>query len=368
MSLSNPTLPEITDGYEIQLYHSLGHDPIAPGLCHTFTIWPDRNSGAKYETRSVMHEILPNVSVGIPTYNRPDYLEARIKNVLRQTSRNFEIIISDNCSPDPKVQAIGEHFARLDSRVRYIRQSHNIGAGANFLFVLEQARAPLFVWAADDDEWHENYLEVCAKNIGSAQLFCPSMEILFLETGERRELELPDLSAPRGTVANLPKFLCNTQPSMVYGLHKTDALKTFTKRELKYDLWDVALLYHAVVNLGITVGTGTVYSAGIEGAAYQIKTFGRRGSEDKLSYRGFIGSTVLSTLQSRQFPGFKAKMRALVLLLKMSSDLIIHLRNAYPERSRAHHRLLELPRKMRARYDELLARLSSIKRRFITGK
>ncbi|PYE30181.1 hypothetical protein C8J37_12328 [Rhizobium sp. PP-WC-1G-195] len=25
--LSNPTLPEITDGYEIQLHHSMGHDP-----------------------------------------------------------------------------------------------------------------------------------------------------------------------------------------------------------------------------------------------------------------------------------------------------------------------------------------------------
>jgi hypothetical protein len=26
LALSNPTLPEITDGYEIQLHHSLGHD------------------------------------------------------------------------------------------------------------------------------------------------------------------------------------------------------------------------------------------------------------------------------------------------------------------------------------------------------
>ncbi|HAU75610.1 MAG TPA: transcriptional regulator, partial [Agrobacterium sp.] len=26
MALSNPTLPEITDGYEIQLHHSTGHD------------------------------------------------------------------------------------------------------------------------------------------------------------------------------------------------------------------------------------------------------------------------------------------------------------------------------------------------------
>jgi hypothetical protein len=29
LALSNPTLPEITDGYEIQLHHSMGHD-LAP--------------------------------------------------------------------------------------------------------------------------------------------------------------------------------------------------------------------------------------------------------------------------------------------------------------------------------------------------
>jgi len=26
LALSNPTLPEITDGYETQLHHSMGHD------------------------------------------------------------------------------------------------------------------------------------------------------------------------------------------------------------------------------------------------------------------------------------------------------------------------------------------------------
>ena len=32
LALSNPTLPEITDGYEIQLHHSLGHDRIFAAL------------------------------------------------------------------------------------------------------------------------------------------------------------------------------------------------------------------------------------------------------------------------------------------------------------------------------------------------
>jgi len=29
LDLSNPTLPEITDGYEIQLHHALGRDQVA---------------------------------------------------------------------------------------------------------------------------------------------------------------------------------------------------------------------------------------------------------------------------------------------------------------------------------------------------
>ncbi len=32
LALSNPTLPEITDGYEIKLHHSMGHDPFHDGL------------------------------------------------------------------------------------------------------------------------------------------------------------------------------------------------------------------------------------------------------------------------------------------------------------------------------------------------
>ncbi|WP_207105623.1 hypothetical protein, partial [Rhizobium tropici] len=30
LALSNPTLPEITDGYEIKLHHSMGHDLTTP--------------------------------------------------------------------------------------------------------------------------------------------------------------------------------------------------------------------------------------------------------------------------------------------------------------------------------------------------
>ena len=39
-----------------------------------------------------------SVSVVIPAYNRPDYLESAIKNVLAQTYPILEIIVIDDCS------------------------------------------------------------------------------------------------------------------------------------------------------------------------------------------------------------------------------------------------------------------------------
>ncbi len=93
----------------------------------------------------------PQCSVGMPIYNRPDMLAAALAGIRRQTYQNLEIIISDNASPDPKVATICRQAERDDPRIRYVRQKNNVGARANFDFVLKQATAPFFMWAADDD-------------------------------------------------------------------------------------------------------------------------------------------------------------------------------------------------------------------------
>jgi len=46
LALSNPTLPEITDGYEIQLHHSMGHDRLlGPMRCSGHRICIARMDG-----------------------------------------------------------------------------------------------------------------------------------------------------------------------------------------------------------------------------------------------------------------------------------------------------------------------------------
>ena len=87
----------------------------------------------------------------MPIYNRPEMLVTALAGIRRQTYKNLEIIISDNASPDPQVAIICRQAQRDDPRIRYVRQTNNLGARANFDFVLKQATAPFFMWAADDD-------------------------------------------------------------------------------------------------------------------------------------------------------------------------------------------------------------------------
>lgn len=93
----------------------------------------------------------------MPVYNAEEYLPATIGAILAQDFRDFELIISDNASTDRSAE-ICEGFARQDSRVRFVRQPVNRGATVNFRFVLDEARAPLFMWAAADDVRSQDFL------------------------------------------------------------------------------------------------------------------------------------------------------------------------------------------------------------------
>jgi glycosyltransferase involved in cell wall biosynthesis len=80
---------------------------------------------------------LPSVSVGIPVYNGSDYIAEAIGSVLGQTFSDFELIVCDNCSTD-NTAVIVRSFD--DPRIRYIRNSENLGLVGNSNRCLELAR------------------------------------------------------------------------------------------------------------------------------------------------------------------------------------------------------------------------------------
>lgn len=122
----------------------------------------------------------PLVTVGIPVYNDERYVTAAIDDILAQTYRNLEIIISDNCSTDGS-ETICRGYVGKDSRVRYVRQERNIGPHANFKYLMDHAQGVYFMWAASDDRWDPEFIERLVRSLEldpeAAVAFCPYSEI-----------------------------------------------------------------------------------------------------------------------------------------------------------------------------------------------
>lgn len=110
-----------------------------------------------------MKKDLPLVTIGIPTYNRADgFLKETLASAVSQTYMNLEVIVSDNCSPDNTGEVVRSF---TDPRIRYLRQTENIGANNNFNFLLRQAKGAYFQLLQDDDLIDPDFVEAGMKAV-----------------------------------------------------------------------------------------------------------------------------------------------------------------------------------------------------------
>jgi glycosyltransferase involved in cell wall biosynthesis len=104
---------------------------------------------------------VPPVTIGIPTYNRADgYFRLALESAVRQTYKNIEIVVSDNCSTD-NTEAVVKEIA--DARVRYFKQEKSLSPNENFNFCLNQAGGAYFLLLHDDDLIDEDFIAACMR-------------------------------------------------------------------------------------------------------------------------------------------------------------------------------------------------------------
>jgi len=113
--------------------------------------------------------ILPDckIAVGIITYNRPEFLKEAVSSVLQQSFENFELIISNDYQEVAVTQeSLG---VKNDSRIKIVNQDRNLGETGNMNFLLDIAQSEWFVWLADDDLLHPEFLALASKAIVAHQ-------------------------------------------------------------------------------------------------------------------------------------------------------------------------------------------------------
>lgn len=100
---------------------------------------------------------MPRVSVIIPTYNRAHFVREAIESVLRQTYRDFEIIVVDDGSKDNTREVIE---GLNNPQIRYIYQENQGVSGAMNTGIMA-SRAEFITWVASDNVVFEEYLQKC---------------------------------------------------------------------------------------------------------------------------------------------------------------------------------------------------------------
>ena len=211
--------------------------------------------------------MLPVVSVGVPVYNGGSTLRDTLDSLTRQTYRNIEIIIADNCSLD-QTESVCREYVQNDSRIRYVRHSKNIGATENFKYLLSQATAKYFMWAAADDKRSDNFIEV---NLGFLEEHPDYVASTCPDAFEGQEADVDNFrkfSLVGGGASRVLTFFkyCWVSHAMYYCLARTNALRKCPSLGSSFVAADWALILELAkqgklhrVNAGwILFGTGGV--------------------------------------------------------------------------------------------------------------
>jgi hypothetical protein len=167
------------------------------------------------------------VSIGLVTYDGARFLARSLDSLLEQDYPNWELLISDNCSTD-ETEEIARAYAGRSDRIRYVRQAANLGASANFNFVLGQATGVYFMWAADHDLWDRTFISRCVQALEADPAAVLAYPQSFLIDEDGAAIEEMDDQIDLGQPRPLDRYkrliwrlsICN----MIYGVARRDAL------------------------------------------------------------------------------------------------------------------------------------------------
>ncbi|MDE6264226.1 MAG: glycosyltransferase [Paramuribaculum sp.] len=98
------------------------------------------------------------VSIITPSFNCSKYVKETIKSIIAQTYKNWELLITDDCSTDNS-RAIIHEFCELDPRIKIFCLDNNSGAGIARNNSIKEAKGRFIAFCDSDDQWHPEKLE-----------------------------------------------------------------------------------------------------------------------------------------------------------------------------------------------------------------
>lgn len=100
----------------------------------------------------------PLVSVVMPAYNVEAFFAESIESVMQQTYQHWELLIVLDC-PTDRTEEIAEEYARKDTRIRVLRNEHNMGVAETRNHGILASKGEFIALLDSDDLWIPTKLE-----------------------------------------------------------------------------------------------------------------------------------------------------------------------------------------------------------------
>ncbi|MBC7389197.1 MAG: glycosyltransferase family 2 protein [Opitutaceae bacterium] len=120
----------------------------------------------------------PLISICIPTYNGAEYLSQAIESALRQTFKDVEILIVDDCSTDNTLE-LAQKFAQGDPRVKVFKNEQNLGLVGNWNKCVTMAQGTWIKFLFQDDYLAPTCLEEMMKSSANQMLVIANRSYVF---------------------------------------------------------------------------------------------------------------------------------------------------------------------------------------------
>ena len=100
---------------------------------------------------------MPLVSIVMPYYKKVNFIKDSIESILRQSFKNFEIIIVDDESSSESIRILKKIQDR-DKRIKIIKNNKNLGAGISRNKGIKFSKGKYIAFCDCDDLWKKNKL------------------------------------------------------------------------------------------------------------------------------------------------------------------------------------------------------------------
>ena len=101
------------------------------------------------------------ISVIIPVYNVYDYLEKCLNSLVKQTDKNFEVIIVNDGSTDNSQEIIDKFVLENDNMYSFKKENGGQASARNF--GLQKATGEYILFLDSDDYYEPNTIEILKK-------------------------------------------------------------------------------------------------------------------------------------------------------------------------------------------------------------